>query len=219
MRLLNNIKSIYKSFYFNIRYFGWKNAFKFPAILSHNVLFNKLEGKIEVDCEMKKGIIRIGFPYVGITNTKNENTILEINGKIKIKGNVKIGSGSRISVGSGGCLELGDNFVITSNSTIICFKNIKFGQDCLLSWEILIMDTDFHSISYENEILSNTDADINIGNKVWIGCRALILKGVKISDNSVVAAFSKVNSRFDSNSILISGNPAKIIKSIKRWNY
>jgi acetyltransferase-like isoleucine patch superfamily enzyme len=187
--------------------------------VNHNVRFNNLNGEILLNCPLRKGIVRIGFHYIGIANEKYVKTILEIKGKIIFNGETKIGSGSRISVGEFGILEFGNNFTITSETTIICFKNIKFGSDCLLSWDILIMDTDFHTISYDDLNVSDISDDISIGNKVWIGCKTLILKGTVIKDNSVVAAYSKLNTRYLDGNILITGNPAKAVKKIKDWNY
>ena len=52
--------------------------------------------------------------------------------------------GSRIA--NSGVLSFGDRFSISANSSIICTDKITFGDDVLISWDSLIMDTDFHSI-------------------------------------------------------------------------
>jgi acetyltransferase-like isoleucine patch superfamily enzyme len=217
--IINKIRVFYKSFYFNCKYFGFTTALKLPVLINYNVSFNTLRGEVKLNCPLKRGIVRIGFPYIGIANEKYIRTVLELKGKIIFNGEAKIGSGSRISVGETGILEFGSNFAITSESTLICFKNIKFGSDCLLSWDILIMDTDFHSISYQDCNNSVITENILIGDKVWIGCKSLILKGTVVRDNSVVAALSKLNSKYEESNVLITGNPAKAIKKIKDWNY
>ena len=43
-------------------------------------------------------------------------------------------------------IVFGDNFCVTANSAIVCVSNINFGSNVLLSWDILILDTDFHKI-------------------------------------------------------------------------
>lgn len=40
------------------------------------------------------------------------------------------------------------------------------------------MDTDFHKIKNEDGVQINTNSPVLIGDHVWIGCRALILKGL-----------------------------------------
>ena len=55
------------------------------------------------------------------------------------------------------------------------------------------MDTDFHKIyTNNNEYQINQDSEIIIGDKCWIGCRSLILKGVTIPNNAIIAANSTV---------------------------
>lgn len=57
-----------------------------------------------------------------------------------------------------------------------------------------------------------------IGRKCFIGCNAIILPGIEIGDEVIVAAGSVVTKNIESNS-LVAGNPARIIKKIKTKNY
>ena len=59
---------------------------------------------------------------------------------------------------------------------------------------------------------------ITIGENVWIGCRALILKGVTIGDGAVVAAGAVVTKDVPANCV-VAGNPAKIIKENVVWQH
>ncbi|MEC1375469.1 DapH/DapD/GlmU-related protein [Heyndrickxia oleronia] len=54
---------------------------------------------------------------------------------------------------------------------------------------------------------------IRIGNDVWIGGSCVILAGVTIGDNSIVAAGSVVTKDVPANTI-VAGNPAKILRNI-----
>jgi acetyltransferase-like isoleucine patch superfamily enzyme len=58
-------------------------------------------------------------------------------------------------------------------------------------------------------------ADIIIEDKVWIGFNVIILKGVKIGEGAVIGAGSVVTKDVPPYHI-VAGNPAKIIKKIKR---
>ena len=51
---------------------------------------------------------------------------------------------------------------------------------------------------------------------MWIGTNSIILKGVIIGDNSIIAAGSIVTKNVPENS-LVAGNPAKIIKQNIKW--
>ena len=59
-------------------------------------------------------------------------------------------------------------------------------------------------------------APIHIGNHVWVGVRAIILKGVTIGDGAIIAAGSVVTRDVPANT-LVGGVPAKIIKDNISW--
>ena len=74
------------------------------------------------------------------------------------------------------------------------------------------MDRDYHSTLQESEVLR----PITIGNNVWIGCRAIILKGVTIGEGAVVAAGAVVTKDV-APFMLVAGNPARVIREVKGW--
>ncbi|PTB85086.1 acyltransferase [Pseudidiomarina aestuarii] len=67
-----------------------------------------------------------------------------------------------------------------------------------------------HSLDDLNS--SSTGANIVIGENCWIGMNSMILKGVNLADNTVVAAGTVVTKSFTESRIIIAGVPAKIIK-------
>ena len=80
-----------------------------------------------------------------------------------------------------------------------------------------MMDTDFHyMIDIDKHRIGRRSAPIVIGNNVWIGNRATIKKGVKIPDNTIVAAsytvLTKDYTQVPPYSIL-GGCPAKVLTS------
>lgn len=56
--------------------------------------------------------------------------------------------------------------------------------------------------------------EIIIGDKCWIGMNAVILPGVKLGPNTIVAAGAVVNKSFEEGYCVIGGNPAKLLKKI-----
>lgn len=155
------------------------------------------------------GRLKIGFGSVGIFDKKYERTILQIDGIIVVKDCANIGHGSRICVGEKGRLTFGSNFVNTAKCTIVCCDHIAFGDDVLISWDTLVMDTDFHGVIDINNGTSKTHIrSINIGSSVWICNRAMILKGAEIADGCIIGAYALVVGRFTTPNTLLVGNPA-----------
>jgi acetyltransferase-like isoleucine patch superfamily enzyme len=161
-------------------------------------------------------MIHIGIEH-SIVDRKYTRTIFEIKGKIEFQGNARIGCGSIIYVWETGYLTIGKEFRNSSKTTILCVKNIVFGNNCLLSWDILIMDTDFHNIRNDNNQIINNANDIIIGNDVWICCRSLILKGAMIKDGSVIGANTTVSKKLENMNSIYVGNPPKCIKQNIKW--
>ena len=207
-----------KTIIFNFNYFSISTAIHLPVFIFKNTCLSAVKGKILFKCPIRMGIVRIGIHDLGTIDSKYNRTIWHCNGTVVFSGTASIGSGTRISINRGGSLLVGDKFCITGGSTIICSNKISFGDECLLSWDILIMDTDFHRILNEKNDIVNISKPIFIGNHVWIGCRNLILKGVHIADNVVVAAGSKTTKDVaESYCIVGERDFSKIIKNNVYW--
>lgn len=109
---------------------------------------------------------------------------------------------------------LGSGF-INFDSTIVCAQKITIGSDVAISHNVIIRDDDAHRIIREGY---EQKKDIYIGNHVWIGANATILKGAHLGDGCVVAAGSVVNGHFPSK-CLIAGVPGRIIRHDVEWQY
>jgi len=208
-------RAIPKTVFFNFKYFDFCQAVKFPVIISHRVWLKKTKGRVELKGQVKPFMIKIGFGGVGIFDECRSRSIWEVSGEVTLNGRATIGHGSKICVT--GKLYLGRNFAITAESTIVCFKRVVFGDDCLVSWDSLIMDTDFHGVTSIDGRPLNEDDEIIIGKKVWIGCRCLILKGSIVGDNSVIAAGTLLCKKVDGKNVIIGGIPGVILKKEISW--
>jgi len=208
-----NIKTIY----FNLKYLPFRQAIKLPIYISSKVYLRSTAGKLKIDCPISTGLIRIGYGEIGIFDKQKSRTIWNVPGTVIFKGRCNIGHGSKISIETNGTLILGDNFTISAESSIAVSSEIQFGNNCLLSWDILIMDTDFHKIKDEFGNIINAPKPIIVGNNVWIGCRSLILKGAKIPNNCVIGADSIVSKALEKENGLYVGSPCKLVKENITW--
>lgn len=207
----------YNTLFFNFNYFRFNQAIRFPVFVSRNVNLRKTSGEILFEAPVKTGMIYLGFGDVGIFDKKRSRTIWQVSGKVVFQGNANIGHGSKIIVENQGTLVLGDNFTISAESSIVVSTMIKFGNNCLLSWDILIMDTDLHKIKDINNVIINDPKAIIIGENTWIGCRCLILKGVIIPSNSIIGANTTVSKKLETENCLYAGNPITCLKTNVKW--
>lgn len=119
----------------------------------------------------------------------------------------------------GNSIEIGHNTWVTGETHIAVTEGtlVKIGERCLFSEEIVIRTGDSHSILDESGQRINKAENVEIGNHVWIGNRAILLKGTKIGENSVVGAGAIVTGKFGKGCVL-AGVPAKIVKEKINWD-
>ena len=213
----NIICSIPKTLRFNLHYFPLKTALKLPVIVSHRTYLRELHGKVMLPEKVERAMIKIGFGDVGHYDRKRSRTIWQVSGTVGFGGKASIGHGSKISVR--GNLEFGTGFNMTAESTIVCAKEIRFGRDCLLSWDILVMDTDEHPLYNKENTRINPDKAIRVGDHVWIGCKCVLLKGAEVPNDTVVAAGTLLTSSFAGENQVIGGNPPTVLKHDVRWEH
>jgi len=116
-----------------------------------------------------------------------------------------------------GQIEIGEDsggsaVVISSRASVIVGRNVNIGGNTR------IYDHDFHALDPEQRRLPQDDqashvrtARISIGDDVFIGANAIILKGVSLGDRSIVAAGAVVFKADYPADSLVAGNPAKVI--------
>ena len=213
----NIIRSIPKTLRFNFHYFPLRTALKLPVVVSHRTFLRELHGKVELPEKIDTAMVKIGFGDVGHYDRKRSRSIWQVSGTVSFAGKASIGHGSKLSVR--GHLCLGADFNITAESTIVCAKEIRFGNDCLISWDVLVMDTDEHPLYNKESEHINPDKAILVGDHVWIGCKCILLKGAEVPSNTVLAADTLLKSAFAGENQVIGGNPPSILKRDIRWEH
>jgi acetyltransferase-like isoleucine patch superfamily enzyme len=80
---------------------------------------------------------------------------------------------------------------------------------------VQVLDNDFHAITVDGT-QQPSKASVVIGDRVWVGTRAVILKGVTIGDGAIVAAGAVVTKDVPPGAI-VAGMPAKVVGRADSW--
>lgn len=123
--------------------------------------------------------------------------------------NCQIYRGTRFEIGESGSLHIGNGTYINRNTLIICEESVQIGRDCKISWDVQIMDSDLHPLNS----VKTMHKPVIIKDKVWIGCRSTVLKGVTIGEGAVIAAGSVVTKDVPPYTIY-GGTPAKYLADV-----
>ncbi|MDO5526467.1 MAG: acyltransferase [Prevotella sp.] len=136
---------------------------------------------------------------------------IESKSVLKIDGFFQVFPGASIHVMQNALVEIGSGF-INKNAEIFASSKIIIGHNAAFGCDVVICDYDYHNI----DINTPKSKPIVIKDNVWIGRRAMILKGVTIGEGAVIAAGSVVTKDVPPHT-LVAGNPAKVIKNGVNW--
>lgn len=117
-------------------------------------------------------------------------------------------------------ISIGNNTTVAGETQLASIEGtiINVGDNCLFSSGINIRTGDSHSIlDLENNRI-NPSKDVVIKNHVWVGNKAMILKGSTILEDSIVSAGAIITDSFDEKNVIIGGVPGKIIKRNINWD-
>jgi acetyltransferase-like isoleucine patch superfamily enzyme len=115
---------------------------------------------------------------------------------------------------AGAVLDIGRGTGISGGS-FCAAVSVRIGERCLIGADVLVADTDFHSIDPGQRQMGREHAGcspVHIGDDVFIGARAVILKGVRIGNGATVGAGAVVTRSVPAFAI-VAGNPATIVRA------
>lgn len=186
-----------KNFILKILQIYWRWKFSKKARIGKNVVFGR-------------------FSSISLTAGSNRNDII-IGDNSRVFGSLKA---------AGGKIIIEEDVHIGPFSTIGAKDLVYIKRLSMISTKVDIIDNNNHPVHPQDRMVMNTKGGkpwlktweysnskpIYIGENTWIGKNSLILKGVNIEDNSIVAANSVVTKSVPQNCIA-AGNPAKVVKT------
>ncbi len=213
-KLLFFLASLPKSLLFNFRYLPPAQAARLPILVSWRLKLRRMGGRIHLG-KRSFGAVRIGFNSLGMVAGCGD-ALWDVTGEVRFEGSAHIGCHPMLQIR--GRVVFGDNFDAGHHFKLFCEQEVRFGRDTLLSWNVEVMDNDGHVIEDTGAHRRiNPPAPVEIGERCWVGCHSLILKGSRLPDGCVLAARSLLNASFDEPNSLLAGMPATIRKHNIIW--
>ena len=161
------------------------------------------------------GALRVGLASFGMTSSDDTSVIrVRPGARLVCDGVVSLQRGVRVVVDAG-VLTIGHGTNVNGLTKILCGESVTIGRDCTLSWDVQVLDNDFHAITVDG-VSQPMTAPVVIGDRVWVGTGAIVLKGVTIGDGAIVAAGAVVTRDVPPGSI-VAGVPAKVVGHADSW--
>jgi acetyltransferase-like isoleucine patch superfamily enzyme len=137
---------------------------------------------------------------------------IEPRGEIRFGRFVWIGDGTKIRCHEG-VVEIGDKTVMGQECTISAYQRVRIGDECVIADRAMFIDFDHGMVEVERPIRLQGiyKRDVEVGNNVWIGYGACILRGVRVGDNAVIGTNSVVTKDVPANAV-VGGIPARVIR-------
>ncbi len=123
-----------------------------------------------------------------------------------------VGHGCKIRVHEGE-VEIGAKTVMGQECTISAYQHVSIGRECILADRVMLIDFDHGVTEVERPIRLQGiyKRDVRVGNNVWIGYGACVLRGTAVGDNAVIGTNSVVTRDVPDNAV-VGGVPARPIR-------
>jgi len=123
-----------------------------------------------------------------------------------------IGHGCKLRVHEGR-VEVGAKTVLGQECTISAFQHVSIGRECIVADRVMLIDFDHGAAEVERPVRLQGiyKRDVSVGNNVWIGYGACVLRGVTVGDNAVLGTSAVVTDDVPANAV-VGGVPARVLR-------
>jgi acetyltransferase-like isoleucine patch superfamily enzyme len=123
-----------------------------------------------------------------------------------------LGHGTKIRCHEG-MVSIGAKTVMGQECTISAYQHVSIGRECVIADRVMLIDFDHGVVEVDRPIRLQGiyKRDIRVGNNVWIGYGACILRGVTVGDNAIIGTGAVVTKDVPDNAV-VGGVPARLIR-------
>ena len=205
------LSRIYRSFYnFGLKKIGKTNKVVYESTFAKHVKF-EIDGRHNEILFLEGGLTRINNCKFVIRGSYN---------KIIIHKHVVIDDCTFWIEDDNNTIEIGADTWINPNCGIACIEgtSVIIGKGCMFSSNIDIRTGDSHGIiDAATGYRINHSMDIKIGNHVWLGWGATVLKGTEIGEHSIVSTRALLANKSYPSYSVVAGVPGVVKRSGVSW--
>jgi acetyltransferase-like isoleucine patch superfamily enzyme len=123
-----------------------------------------------------------------------------------------IGHGTKIRSHEG-VVSIGAKTVMGQECTISAYQHVSIGRECVIADRVMLIDFDHGVVEVDRPVRLQGiyKRDVRVGNNVWIGYGACILRGVTVGDNAIIGTSAVVTRDVPANAV-VAGVPARVIR-------
>jgi acetyltransferase-like isoleucine patch superfamily enzyme len=123
-----------------------------------------------------------------------------------------IGHGTKVRAHEGE-IFIGAKSVLGQECTISSFQHVAIGRECIVADRVMFIDFDHGVVEVDRPIREQGiyKRDVNVGNNVWIGYGACILRGATVGDNAIIGTSTVVTKDVPDNAV-VGGVPARVLR-------
>jgi acetyltransferase-like isoleucine patch superfamily enzyme len=137
---------------------------------------------------------------------------IEPGGRVELGRWSWLGHGTKIRCHEG-LVSIGAKTVLGQDCTISAYQHVSIGRECVVADRVMLIDFDHGMVEVERPVRQQGiyKRDVRVGNNVWIGYGACILRGVTVGDNAVIGTSAVVTRDVPANAV-VAGVPARVIR-------
>lgn len=123
-----------------------------------------------------------------------------------------LGHGTKIRCHEG-FVSIGAKSVLGQECTISAYQHVSIGRECVIADRVMLIDFDHGVAEVERPVRLQGiyKRDVRVGNNVWIGYGACVLRGVEVGDNAIVGTNAVVTKDVPANAV-VAGVPARVVR-------